>query len=77
MKSHLAADGLRFFPQAKYIIVGRDTRDVLNLVHECEQKGAIVTVLDPHVSTVCTGVASVGSTATVSGPDQRWLVFRC
>ena len=28
MKSHLAADGLRFFPQAKYIVVGRDTRDV-------------------------------------------------
>lgn len=31
--------------------LGRDTRDVLNLIHECEQKGAIVTVLDPHVST--------------------------
>ena len=28
MKSHLAADGLRFFPQAKYLVVGRDTRDV-------------------------------------------------
>ena len=28
MKSHLAADGLRFFPQAKYIVVGHDTRDV-------------------------------------------------
>ena len=31
--------------------LGRDTRDVLNIVHECEQKGAHVTVLDPHVST--------------------------
>src|SRR5688572_3290312 len=31
--------------------LGRDTRDVLNLVHECEQKGAFLTVLDPHVST--------------------------
>src|ERR1039457_2111773 len=31
--------------------LGRDTRDVLNLVHECEQKGAFVTILDPHVST--------------------------
>jgi len=30
---------------------GRDTRDVLNLIYECEQKGAFVTVLDPHVST--------------------------
>src|SRR5580704_15819838 len=28
IKSHLAADGLRFFRQAKYIVVGRDTRDV-------------------------------------------------
>jgi aryl sulfotransferase len=28
IKSHLAADGLRFFPQAKYLVVGRDTRDV-------------------------------------------------
>ncbi|MBZ9905492.1 recombinase family protein [Mesorhizobium sp. BR115XR7A] len=31
--------------------LGRDTRDVLNLIHECELKGAFVTVLDPHVST--------------------------
>ena len=31
--------------------LGRDTRDVLNLLHECEQRGASVTVLDPHVST--------------------------
>src|SRR5690348_10669670 len=28
LKSHLAADGLRYFPEAKYIVVGRDTRDV-------------------------------------------------
>ena len=28
IKSHLAADGLRFFDEAKYIVVGRDTRDV-------------------------------------------------
>ena len=31
--------------------LGRDTRDVLHLIHECEGKGAFVTVLDPHVST--------------------------
>jgi DNA invertase Pin-like site-specific DNA recombinase len=31
--------------------LGRDTRDVLNVIHECEQKAAFVTVLDPHVST--------------------------
>ena len=31
--------------------LGRDTRDVLNIVHECEQRGAFVTVLDPPVST--------------------------
>lgn len=31
--------------------LGRAIRDVLNLVHECEERGAFVTVLDPHVST--------------------------
>jgi len=31
--------------------LGRDTRDVLNIIHEVEQRGASVTVLDPHVST--------------------------
>ncbi|PVE20570.1 resolvase [Microvirga sp. KLBC 81] len=31
--------------------LGRNTRDVLNIVHEVEQKGAFLTVLDPHVST--------------------------
>lgn len=31
--------------------LGRDTRDVLNIVHECQQRGAFVTILDPHVST--------------------------
>lgn len=31
--------------------LGRDTRDVLNLIYEAEQRGACVTVLDPHVST--------------------------
>jgi len=31
--------------------LGRDTRDVLNIVYECEQRGASVTVLDPLVST--------------------------
>jgi aryl sulfotransferase len=28
VKSHLAADGLPYYPQARYIVVGRDTRDV-------------------------------------------------
>ncbi|UXS51217.1 recombinase family protein [Agrobacterium tumefaciens] len=31
--------------------LGRDTRDVLNIIHECEQRGAYITVLEPHVST--------------------------
>ena len=31
--------------------LGRDTRDVLNIVYDCEQRGAYVTVLEPHVST--------------------------
>jgi aryl sulfotransferase len=28
VKSHLAADGIRFLPDARYVVVGRDTRDV-------------------------------------------------
>ncbi len=31
--------------------LGRDTRDVLNIVYDCEQRGAFITILDPHVST--------------------------
>lgn len=31
--------------------LGRDTRDVLNIVHDCQQRGAFVTILDPHIST--------------------------
>ena len=31
--------------------LGRDTRDVLNIIHECDQRQAFVTVIDPHVST--------------------------
>jgi DNA invertase Pin-like site-specific DNA recombinase len=31
--------------------LGRSTRDVLNIIHEVEERQAFVTVLDPHVST--------------------------
>ncbi len=31
--------------------LGRDTRDVLNIVHELDQREAFLTVLDPHVTT--------------------------
>src|SRR5215204_3829807 len=31
--------------------LGRDTRDVLNIVHECDQRQAFVTVLDAHICT--------------------------
>ncbi|GJD54750.1 recombinase family protein [Methylobacterium dankookense] len=31
--------------------LGRDTRDVLNIVHELDQRGAYLTVLDPHITT--------------------------
>ncbi|TFL16364.1 recombinase family protein [Jannaschia formosa] len=31
--------------------LGRDTRDVLNIIHECDERDAHVTVLDPHVTT--------------------------
>lgn len=47
--------------------MGRDTRDVLNLIHECEQRGAFVTVLDPHVSTR----GEVGTSSSLSWAWQR------
>jgi DNA invertase Pin-like site-specific DNA recombinase len=31
--------------------LGRDTRDVLNIVHEVKQRGAYLTVLEPYVTT--------------------------
>ena len=31
--------------------LGRDVRDVLNIVHDCDQRQAFITVLDPHVTT--------------------------
>ncbi|CDZ44265.1 recombinase family protein [Neorhizobium galegae] len=31
--------------------LGRDTRDVLNIVHDCQQRNAFVTILDPQIST--------------------------
>lgn len=31
--------------------LGRDTRDVLNIVHDCDEREAFLTVLDPHVTT--------------------------
>lgn len=31
--------------------LGRSTRDVLNIVHECDQRQASLTVLEPYVST--------------------------
>ena len=34
VKSHLAADGLRFFPEAKYFVVGRDTPRRLHVAVE-------------------------------------------
>jgi DNA invertase Pin-like site-specific DNA recombinase len=48
---------IEFLRQGDEVVVtrldrlGRDTRDVLNIVHECQQRGAFVTVLDPLVST--------------------------
>jgi DNA invertase Pin-like site-specific DNA recombinase len=36
---------------AKLDRLGRDTRDVLNLVHELEEKGASLRVLEPAIDT--------------------------
>jgi len=48
---------IEFLRQGDEVVVtrldrlGRDTRDVLNIVHDCQQRGAFITVLDPLVST--------------------------
>ena len=35
----------------KLVRLGRSTRDVLNLVHELDQKGAFLRILEPAIST--------------------------
>lgn len=38
LKSHLAADGMPYWPEVKYVVVGRDARDVfMSLVNHYEQ----------------------------------------
>ena len=52
----------------------RDTRDVLNLIHEAEQRGASVTVLDPHVST-CGEMGHVVLTVLgMVAQMERWFI---
>src|ERR671921_781798 len=55
--ARLRAAGLEFIRAGDELVVvkldrlGRSTRDVLNLVHELEAKGAALTVLEPAFST--------------------------
>jgi DNA invertase Pin-like site-specific DNA recombinase len=56
--------------------LGRDTRDVLNLVHECEQRGAFVTVLDPHVSTRGEGHVVLTVLGMVAQMERRFIKER-
>ena len=67
-------------PTARVDRLGRDTRDVLNIVHECEQRGAFVTVLDPLVSTrgemgqvvlTVLGMVAHGATVHQGSPARR------
>ena len=54
--------------------LGRDTRDVLNIIHEVEQCGAFVTVLDPHVSTqVPMGHVMLAVLGMVAQMERRFI----
>ena len=48
IKSHLALDGLPWFPEVKYIVVGRDPRDVFmswwNHIHAMHEAGSIARI---------------------------------
>ena len=57
--------------------LGRDTRDVLNIIHECEQKQAFVTVLDPYVSTKGdTGQIVMTELGMVAQMERRFIKER-
>jgi hypothetical protein len=45
--------GSRYRPSSETApaTIGRSTRDVLNLVHELDQKGAFLHILEPAIST--------------------------
>jgi DNA invertase Pin-like site-specific DNA recombinase len=57
--------------------VGCDTRDVLNMIHEVEQRGAFVTILDPRVSTQSEmGHAVLAVLGRVAQMERRFLKER-
>ena len=54
--------------------LGRSTRDVLNLAHELEAKGAALTVLEPAFSTKdATGSILVTVLGMVAGRERRFI----
>ena len=63
--SHEASSILDFIRRGDVLIVvklgrlGRNTRDVLNLVHELEEKGASLRVLEPAIDTGATVLGMV------------------
>lgn len=57
--------------------LGRSTRDVLNLVHELERKGAALTVLEPSFSTKdATGSILVTVLAMVAEMEREFIRSR-
>ncbi len=57
--------------------LGRNTRDVLNIVHELDERGAFLTVLDPHVSTKGdTGRITLTVLGMVAEMERRFMKER-
>lgn len=57
--------------------LGRDTRDVLNIIHELDQRGAYLTILDPYVSTRGeTGRIVLTVLGMVSQMERRFILER-
>ncbi|WP_306257393.1 recombinase family protein [Pararhizobium sp. IMCC21322] len=54
--------------------LGRDTRAVLNIIHDCEQRGAFVTILGPHVSTRGEMVHMVLTVLGMVAPMERRFI---
>jgi DNA invertase Pin-like site-specific DNA recombinase len=70
----LTEAGLEALVVVKLDRLGRSTRDVLNLVHELEAKGAALTVLEPAFSTKdATGSILVTVLGMVAEMERRFI----
>jgi aryl sulfotransferase len=72
MKSHTPADGIPFFPDAKYVVVGRDGRDAFMSLCNHMERFKLVDVLNARA--LADGVPPMhGWDGDVHGFFARWL----